>query len=227
MSIVIGPEPTQLPERVFTAAGWMSLDDEYVPRVIAGEHLHAHFEAKAALAIAARTFLLRTMRDRAAFGRLTPIPSGEGFQVFARSTNAECIAASLQTRGVVLRYGGRMILANYVAGAHWSASGAGLDPTRTERFVTYNVGRRGPSVRPSSIAFLTHPGNRGCLSQNCADFLAGQGYDRKMILRFFYGEDVEFFELGKHSTSLQEKTGGSAAVALVALAVLGLTMGRK
>lgn len=226
MTLVLGEEPTELPDRVLTASGWMLLDDEYVPRVIAGEHLRAHFQAKAALAIAARTFLLRSMRDRSTFGRTTPIPSGEGFQVFAKSATSECLAASLQTRGIVLRHGGRMILANHVAGAPWSASGAGADPTHTERFVTYNVGRRGPAVVPSSIALSTHPGNRGCLSQNCANFLAAQGYDYRMILRFFYGEDVEFHQFGKQEMSTQGKTGGGIAVALFGLALLGM-VGRK
>lgn len=226
MTIVLGAEFTEAPTRVLTTSGWMLLDEEYVPRVVAGEHLNAHFEAKAALAIAARTFLLRAMRDRPTFGRSVPIPSGEGFQVFARSMTDECLAASLQTRGVVLRYRGRLILANYVAGALWSVNGVGADPTHTERFVTYNVGRRGPAVLPSPIALGTHPGNRGCMGQNCAQFLAVQGYDREMILRFFYGEDIEFYELGQHEMSTQGKTGGTAALAFVALAMLGM-MGRK
>ncbi len=227
MTILFGEEPTTAPDRVLTTSGWLLLDDEYVPRVVVGEHVHAHFEAKKALAIAARTFLLRSMRDRPTFGRLTPIPSGEGFQVFAKSVTHECLAASLQTRGIVLRYGGRMILANHVAGALWSVSGAGADPTHTERFVTYNVGRRGPAVLPSTISLSSHPGNRGCMSQNCADFLATQGYDHRMILRFFYGEDIEFYELGKAEMSAPGKTGSTAALALVALAMLGMTMGRK
>jgi len=227
MTILLGAEPTEAPERVLTIAGWMSLDDEYVPRVIAGEHLQAFFESKAALAIAARTYLLRSMRDRPTFGRSTPIPSGDSFQVFARSATAECVAASLHTRGIVLRHGGRIILANHVAGAYWSVNGVGADPTHTERFVTYNVGRSGPAVIPSSIALRTHPGNRGCLGQNCAQFLAGQGYDHRMILRFFYGDDIEFYELGKHEISRQRQTGGVTGVALVALAVLGMTIGRR
>ena len=45
--MVMGEEPTEAPERVFTTAGWLSLEREYVPRVVAGEHLHAHPEAKA------------------------------------------------------------------------------------------------------------------------------------------------------------------------------------
>jgi hypothetical protein len=65
------------------------------------------------------------------------------------------------------------------------------------------------------------------MSQNCADFLAKQGYDHQMILRFFYGEDVELYELGKTEMTAPRKTGSTAALALVALAMLGMTMGRK
>lgn len=228
MTIVLGEEPTGAPERVLTVAGWMSLEHEYVPRVVAGEHLRAHFEAKAALAIAARTFLLRAMRDRPTLGRLTAIPNGQDFQVFAQGATDECVAASLSTRGVVLRHRGRLILANHVAGAYWNANGTlGADPTKTERFVTYNVGRSGPAIIPTPIASSTHPGNRGCLGQNCAHFLAGQGYDHRMILRFFYGEDIEFHELGNNEIGTQRKTAGAAALAFVALGLLGMTIGRK
>jgi hypothetical protein len=228
VTIVLGQEPTEAPERVLTVAGWMSLDEEYVPRVVAGEYLRARFEAKAALAIAARTYALRSMRDRPTLGRSTPIPNGEDFQVFARSATDECIAASLQTRGVVLRHHGRMILANHVAGAVWNFDGSiSPDPTKTERWVTYNIGRSGPAVIPTPIALRTHPGNRGCMGQNCAHFLAGQGYDHRMILRFFYGEDIELSELGKREMSTQEKKNGATALAFVALAMLGMTIGRE
>lgn len=223
MTILLGAEPTEAPERVFTIAGWMSLDYEYVPRVVAGEHLHAHFEAKAALAIAARTYLLRAMRDRPMFGRSTPIPSGESFQVLAKNATAECIAASLHTHGIVLRHGGRMILANHVAGAYWNPDGSlGQDATKTERFVTYNVGRSGYSVIPTPLALRTHPGNRGCFGQNCADWLARQGYDYRAILRFFYGEDIKFHTFGSTATNTRSSFAG-----LLALAVLGLTIRRR
>ncbi|MDI1484669.1 SpoIID/LytB domain-containing protein [Polyangium sp. y55x31] len=224
MSVPIGAEPSEAPERILTTAGWLSLEREYLPRVVAGEHLHAHPEAKAALAIAARTFVLRAMRDRPTLGRTTAIPSGEQFQVFARGATEECVVAAVATHGVVLRYQGRMILANHVAGAHWNQDGSlGSDPTNTERWVTYNVGRSGRDVIPTRLSFRSHPGNRGCLGQNSANWLAAQGYDRRTILRFFYGEDIEFHELGTG-----ESTGiGRALFGILALAVFGTAMVRR
>ncbi|WP_281312499.1 SpoIID/LytB domain-containing protein [Polyangium sp. y55x31] len=224
MSMVLGAEPAQAPERVLTTAGWLSLEHEYVPRVVAGEHLHAHPEAKAALAIAARTFVLRAMRDRPTLGRTTPIPSGEGFQVFARGASEECVIAASVTQGIVLRYQGRMILANHVAGAYWKPDGSlGSDPTNTERWVTYNLGRRGGDVIPTGLSLRSHPGNRGCLGQHCANWLAAQGYDHRTILRFFYGDDVELHELAS-----RERTGlvGRALWGVLALAIIGITMRR-
>ncbi|TKC99855.1 SpoIID/LytB domain-containing protein [Polyangium fumosum] len=222
--MVLGEEPNEAPERVLTTAGWLSLEREYVPRVVAGEHFHAHPEAKATLAIAARTYVLRAMRDRPTLGRTTPIPNGESFQVFARGATEECAIAASMTRGIVLRYQGRMILANHVAGAQWRRDGSpGPDSTNTERWVTYNVGRRGLDVVPTGLSLRSHPGNRGCLGQHCANWLAAQGYDHRTILRFFYGEDIEFHELGSG-----ESPGlGRTMFGILALAVLGATMSRR
>ena len=224
MSIPIGDEPTEAPERVLTSAGWLSLELEYVPRVIAGEHLHAHPEAKAALAIAARTFVLRAMRDRPTLGRTTVIPSGQQFQVFASNAPDACREAASRTKGIVLRYQRRVILANHVAGAYWNPDGShSHDPTNTERWVTYNVGRRGRDVIPTGLSLRSHPGNRGCLSQHCANWLAAHGYAHQTILRFFYGEDVEFHELGS-----VERAGlvGRALWGVLALAIFGITVRR-
>jgi hypothetical protein len=211
-------EPTAAPARVLTVEGWLSLEDEYLPRVCSGEHRYAHPEAKAALVIAARTYVLRAMRDDPDLGRSTPIPNGETFQVFATHATPQCSAAAARTRGVVLRYHARLILANYVAGALWNEGGSrGEDQTNTERWVTYNLGRRGRDVRPTRLSEMTHPGNRGCMSQNFADFLGKQGYGYAPILRYFYGEDVEFAKL--------RTEGGSGPLAgLVALAAIGLVL---
>jgi len=220
--MVMGEEPTEAPERVFTTAGWLSLEREYVPRVVAGEHLHAHPEAKAALAIAARTFVLRAMRDRPTLGRTTAIPSGQHFQVFAKSAPDACREAASRTRGIVLRHQGRMILANHVAGASWNRDGShSHDPTNTERWVTYNLGRRGMDVVPTGLSLRSHPGNRGCLGQHCANWLAAHGHDYRTILRFFYGEDVEFYEMGSGKSPV-----GRALWGVLALAIFGNTVRR-
>ena len=210
-------ELAEVPERILTVEGWLSLEDEYLPRVCAGEHVNAHPEAKAALVIVARTFMLRAMRDHPTLGRTTPIKNGTTFQVFARGATEECIAAAGRTRGIVLRYGGRLIWANHVAGAPWLADGArGKDGSGTEKWITYNYGRSGADVIPTHLTLSSHPGNRGCLSQNGADWLARHGWRHDEILRFFFGEDVEMVQLGVRTG------GGLALVGLAALGVFGL-----
>ncbi|MDI3291909.1 SpoIID/LytB domain-containing protein [Polyangium sp. 15x6] len=222
--MIIGAEPSDAPARVLTVAGWLSLDDEYVPGVVAGEHVNAHPEAKAALAIAARTYLLRAMRDRPGLGLTTPIPSGEGFQVFAHRASHECMMAAERTRRMVLRHRGRMVLANHVAGAYRTSNGGlGSDPTNTERYVTYNIGRSGTNVIPTRLSLRSHPGNRGCLGQHCAHWMGAQGLDHPTILRVFYGEDIEIHTLvsSGRRAALEPKVMG------MMLALVGLMLGRR
>ncbi|MDC3958546.1 hypothetical protein KEG38_32120 [Polyangium jinanense] len=216
-------ELEEAPERILTVEGWLSLEEEYLPRVCAGEHLHAHPEAKAAIVIAARTFVLRAMRDHPTLGRVTPIKNGAMFQAFARRASEECVAAAQRTRGFVMRYGGKLILANHVAGAPWREDGSReLDASGTEKYVTYNFGRSGADVIPTRLALTTHPGNRGCLSQNGAHWLGDHGLDCEKILRFFYGEDIKIVQFGVRQV-------GSLAglVALAALGVFGLGVDGK
>lgn len=115
-----------------------------------------------------------------------------------------------------MRYRGQLIVANFVAGAPWYGEGRpGKDPTNTERWVTYNEGRSGAEVKPTALTLKTHPGNRGCMSQNGAQWLAQHGRECWAILRFFYGEDVEFHRLEGRTTT-------SGVLGLVGLAVVGL-----
>src|ERR1700759_4076997 len=58
----------QIPDTVLTVDGTMSLEDAYVPRVCTQENGGAPTEALKAQAIAARTYLLRAMRDDATLG---------------------------------------------------------------------------------------------------------------------------------------------------------------
>ncbi|UQA60440.1 SpoIID/LytB domain-containing protein [Polyangium aurulentum] len=208
-------EPTEAPSRILTVEGWLSLEEDYLPRVCSGELRDAPPEAQAALVIAARTYVLRAMRDDPRLGRSRPIPNGEGFQVFAGHATAACTVAATRTRGLVVRHNGRMILANYVAGAPWMNDGTlGRDVTNTERWVTYNAGRSGAVVIPTRLSLATHPGNRGCMSQNGAHYLAARGYGYQTILRYFYGDDIELFKL--------KTEGNGRLVGVLALAALGL-----
>src|SRR5262245_52832170 len=75
-----------LTESVYTQDGWMSLDDEYVPRVCTQENGAADYEALKVQAVAARTYLLRAMRDDAALGTTSkPVGNGEFFQAYAKT----------------------------------------------------------------------------------------------------------------------------------------------
>lgn len=185
------------PAKVFTVEGWLRFEEEYLPRVVTGENGHGPPEALKAQSIAARTYVLRAMRDHRALGKTVPIGNSQKFQVFAKSAFKSCFSAVDATRGIVGRYQGRLIVANYVAGALWTNGAAGSDPTKTERFVTYNAGKTGSFVKPTKLADTKRPDNRGCMSQNCANWLANKGRKYPDILRHFYGADLE---LGKSST---------------------------
>jgi hypothetical protein len=194
----VKPQPLRLRDRVFVAGvGWMAVDDDYVARVVTGElGMSRQLEALKAQAVAARTFLQRALRDDPALGTPEkPVPSSEKFQVAARVATPLPLRATAETRGGVMLWRGQLIIANHVAGAVW-APGArdgrnGHDATKTERWVTYNEGRRGSEVQPSPIASRSRPDNRGCMSQNGADALAARGYRWSDILRFFYGDDID------------------------------------
>jgi len=215
-------EIEEIPEKVLTVEGWLAFEGNYLPRVIAGEHLHAHPEAKAALVIAARTYVLRVMRDHPTLGRTTPIKNDASFQVFAPGADESCIAAAERTRGFVMRYGGRLITANYVAGALWREDGSrGSDATNTEKWVTYNQGRSGANVIPTRLSLSSHPGNRGCLSQNGAHWLGQNGWDCEGILRYFYGDDIEIVRLGKHEERRLAGLGGLLAMGVLGWVVAG------
>ncbi|HRI66359.1 MAG TPA: SpoIID/LytB domain-containing protein [Polyangium sp.] len=182
---------SQWPDKVLTNEGWLQFEEEYLPRVVTGENGRAHLEALKAQAIASRTYCLRAMQDDPKLGRSTPLVNSQKFQVFAKTALLQCVDAVNATRGVVAKYGGRFIIANYVAGAIWKDGKAGSDPTNTEKWVTYNEGRTGSSVQPTRLSSIKRPDNRGCMSQNGADWLARNGRNHIDILRYFYGADVE------------------------------------
>jgi hypothetical protein len=180
-----------LPDKVLTTEGWLQFEEDYVPRVVTGENGRAHPEALKAQAIASRTYCLRAMQDDPKLGRTTPLINSQKFQVFAKTALPQCVDAVNATRGMVAKHGGRLIIANYVAGAIWKDGKPGSDPTKTEKWVTYNEGRTGASVQPTRLSSIKRPDNRGCMSQNGADWLARNGRGYIDILRYFYGADAE------------------------------------
>jgi hypothetical protein len=217
MPLLLGMDPDSPPDRVLTAGGWMDFEEEYLPRVCSNELLHGFPEAHTAQVIAARTYVLRAMRDRPGLGRTIPLLNSTRFQTYSRSKPAAgCADAARRVRGIVIRHRGRLIFANYVAGAFRRADGSlGQDPTNTEKWVTYNVGRSGSDVVPTKLALTTHPGNRGCMSQNGAQWLAARGYNHGTILRYFYGEDIELHRFNGSEAEL-------ALAGLLAMMMLGV-----
>lgn len=179
---------------LFTDEGWMDLEEQYVPAVVAADFAIHKWAALEARAIVARTYVLRAMRDDPKLGtEEKPIPNSDRFQVFAAKATGEAREAAQSTKRLVCRYKGQLILCNSVAGALWSGKGSpGEDATDTERWVTYNEGKAGAAVKPSGISLESRPDNRGCLSSNGAEWLASEaGYDFPQILRYFYGADLE------------------------------------
>lgn len=175
---------------VFTVDGPMDFED-YIARVVTNENGHADTEALKAQAIAARTYVLRAMRDSPSLGtEARPLVNSQSFQTYASVPNAASAAATRATAGMVAEYDGALVQANYVAGALLDAQGnQGEDPTGTEKWVTYNEGLTGADVRPTPLSGRRSD-NRGCMSQNGADWLARHGYSAVRILRYYYGADL-------------------------------------
>lgn len=221
----VRPEFARLPDEVFTREGWVTLE-EYVARVCTGEmRPDMHPEAIAAQAIAARTYVARAMRDHPALGKMAPIPTGPKFQTMAKGSNELFRQAAERTRGLVILHQGRLILANYVAGALWTLDGLpDRDPTFTEKWVTYNAGKRGRDVRPTGLSLRTHSGNRGCMSQNGAAWLAENGYSYEAILRFFYGDDIEIRTLDKPKETPDPLKAFSNPIGAIIIAATGLIL---
>lgn len=224
--------------RVYTEDGLWELEDAYVPRVVAAEIGAAPPAALRAQAIAVRTFVLRAMRDDPKLGTSEkPIRSSESFQVYnghaSWKTREQALYASWLTAGIVMRWSGQLIIANYVAGARWNGKDQlGDDYSHTEKWVTYNEGKTGKDVKPSPISNTKRPDNRGCMSQNGASWLAAHDYKHPEILRYFYGADIDIGPLvqlaapspgprpPEWTAPTQPQTSGSSTGPLVMLAAL-------
>lgn len=188
-----------LPTINVTGAGVVATESTYLPNVIACEMGAAPLEALKAQAVVARTYAYYRMLTCGA------VVDGTADQVYTCRTPATEAhrAAAADTACEVLTYSstaaGEVISAFFVAGApatHQNgALVAGFDPNDTERYVTYNAGRRGGEVAQTPLGYtvpdpLEFRDNRGCLSQNGARVLAENGYRYDEILRFYYGADI-------------------------------------
>ncbi len=175
-------------------AGRVDVEREYLPRVIACENGNAGPEALKAQAIAARSYLYYVVKtERRA------LLDGQGDQVYScsKKPGPEHFRAVDDSSGQVLKYKGANVATFFVAGAFQqgpSCTGGTSDPTNTERFVTYNSGQSGDGITQSKLGWI-NPGNhanRGCMSQLGANCHSDQGMSAEQILRFYYGEDIEF-----------------------------------
>ena len=193
-------ETIQWPLEAFCTAEVLGVGDrdvetDYLAHVVSCENGGADLEALKAQAVSARTYLYFKLETSGS------IADGTSDQVYTcnRPPGQEHFEAVLDTSGEVLRDAADdvTLAAFYVAGAIPSTDDclplpSDPDPTNTERFVTYNEGLSGAAVEPSSLGHPGNPRNRGCKSQNGAHCLAEKGWQHQDILRFYYGEDVEF-----------------------------------
>ncbi|MBL4632537.1 MAG: hypothetical protein JKY56_01620 [Kofleriaceae bacterium] len=176
-----------------TIRGYASrkVETDYLPNVLACENETGGLESLKAQAIAARSYLYYKLSRGEMLG------NSEGDQVFScgREPNAVHRQAVTETSGLVFRYAGEYVSGFYVAGSVQNSSdceGGTVDPTNTQKFVTYNQGLSGNGVNQTSLGFR-HPdnfGNRGCMSQNGANCLAERGDTAVDIIQYFYGSDI-------------------------------------
>ena len=187
--------------------GAVHIEDEYVAGVVACENGNAPMEALKAQAIQARGYLYYVLST----GRTT-IRNSEADQVFSCSYTTpgpRHYEAARATRGQYLRWEGQLIAPFYVAGAipanqnDGSAEEAcvgagGNDPTSTERWVTYNLGRSGCDIDMTPLGWVPddgncnrNPQNRGCASQNGQTCLARRGWFHHQMFPYYYGDDVQ------------------------------------
>lgn len=117
--------------QVRTSAGILDIETQYLPRVVEGEiaGVTSSPEALKAQAVAARTYLLRQMKDRPGLGTTTSVPCGPSFQACASTASAASKAAVAATKGETVTFQGALITGNYDAGAHADTDGTPLPPS--------------------------------------------------------------------------------------------------
>ncbi len=184
---------------VVDGVGTVSMEDDYLPRVVTCENGGAGPEALRAQAIAARSVAYYAM---ATYGSIC---DSQACQVYTcnHPPSAEAVAAVEATRGQYLSHSGFLTYGFYVAGDSQTAapSCVGNEAVGTEKWVTYNEGEQGVGVEQTPLGFVHDVGdygygqNRGCMSQWGARCLENAlGYDHVDILQAYYGEDIEILQ---------------------------------
>jgi len=173
--------------------GTYDVETTYLPRILACENYDGPPEALRAQAIAARSYLYNIIAAEGSIG------DGQHDQVFScgsKTPKQKHLDAVAATSGQFLQYQGATVAAFYVAGSlqtSTTCTGGRRDPTRTEKFVTYNAGKSGTGIKQTGLGFRSwkNHANRGAMSQNGANCLANRGRTAKEILEFYYGSDIE------------------------------------
>jgi hypothetical protein len=222
--------------------GLVPAETDYLPHVVQCENGDGSLESLKAQAIASRTFLAYKMATSGV------VSAGTGDQRYecGKTPTPLQVQAVTETSGLTLQYAGKTIASYFVAGGLSQPPDCmgGADPTGTQSYVTYNQGKTGANVTQSAKGRIDPANdlNRGCLSQNGANCLAGEGKSDVEILRFFYGDDVEIVQAsgpcvaggggapaGSASQGGCSTTNGRAPASLapVVAAVVALVGGRR
>lgn len=190
-----------------TGYGSVNIEDDYIANVVACENGNAPMEALKAQAIQARGYLYYVMLVT---GK-TSIGNSQSDQVYKCSyttAGPRHYEAARATRGQYLAWKGNIIAPFYVAGAipanqnqgspEQACNGAGgSDPTSTQKWVTYNLGKSECNIDLTPLGWIPsngncagNPQNRGCASQNGQACLANRGWFYDQMQPYYYGDDI-------------------------------------
>jgi hypothetical protein len=211
---VAAPLPAAHCDVMVDGVGLLSMEDEYLPRVIRCENGGANLEALKAQAIAARSVAYYAIETAGS------ICDSQGCQVYGCAGDPEPIhyQAVMETSGVYMMNNATLTYGFYVAGDNGVAPPAcvGDVSVGTEHWVTYNEGKSGTEITQTELGFVFDPGdagygqNRGCMSQWGARCLENDnGYDFADIMRFYYGEDIELVQAQGECVSGSFDTGAA------------------
>lgn len=193
--------------------GAVDIEEDYIPNVVACENGNAPMEALKAQAVQARGYIYYKLFVT---GEDT-VENSTGDQVYqCNYTDAQQrhFEAARATRAEYVRWNDQVVASFYVAGAIPAdqQSGApedacqgpgGNDPTTTEQFVTYNLGKSGCDIDMTPLGWIPddndctrNPQNRGCASQNGQSCLANRGWDYEQMIPYYYGDDIAIERAG-------------------------------
>ena len=206
-----------VPAQVKVNGRIVSVEADYLPRVVQCENPGAPYEALKAQAIAARTYLTyRTGKQS-----VPTIKDGESDQVYTcpSNNNGRLVAPDVaraveETRSRIVMWNGDVTAGFFVAGASRRDDNCKrlTDPTDTERFLTFNFGLIEGVANASKIGFSGDNHNRGAFGQRLANCLADTtSMDAHALLRYFYGSDVQVDLLGTRIPTVAEVSAQAAS----------------